>query len=79
MTGDALTGDWQLASVTGVFDANVPLGAKVAAGEELAAIRDLRGNVLERFVASSHGILMAVRSKAYIRTGNWGVLVAAEA
>ena len=78
-SGDALTGDWQLASVTGVFDAGVSLGATVVPGEELAAIRDLRGNVLERFVARSHGILMAVRSKAYIRTGNWGVLVAAEA
>ena len=78
-SGDVLTGDWQLASATGVFGAHIPLGARVVAGDELAEIRDLRGDVLERFVGRSPGIVMALRSKAYIRTGNWGVLVAAEA
>ena len=77
--GDVYAGDWQLASVSGVFDADVPLGATVVPGEGLAKIRNVRGDILERFTARSHGILLAVRSKAYIRTGNWGVLVATEA
>jgi predicted deacylase len=78
-SGDVHTGDWQLASVNGIFDADVPLGTTILPGDGVAKIRDLRGDVLERFIANSRGIMMAVRSKAYIRTGNWGVLIAAQA
>lgn len=76
-TVNAFTGDWQSASETGVFHSYCGLGERVSAGQELADIRDPRGAILERFVAATTGIVLAVRSKAYIRKGDWGVLVGA--
>jgi predicted deacylase len=31
--------------------------------------------MLQEFTASSEGVILGLRSKAYIRAGNWGVLV----
>jgi predicted deacylase len=76
-TGNVFIGDWQLASETGLFHSYCSLSERVSAGQELAHIRDLRGAILERFVAGTAGTVLAIRSKAYIRKGDWGVLVAA--
>ncbi|HWB96452.1 MAG TPA: succinylglutamate desuccinylase/aspartoacylase family protein [Bryobacteraceae bacterium] len=74
--GERLGGDWQLARSTGIFHACLSIGARVAAGQEIAQIQDIKGEVVERFVAQADGMLLAIRSKAYIRKGDWGVLVA---
>ena len=71
-----LIGDWQLARQSGLFAAHVELGGKVRAGARVASILDARGGVLEEFVAAHDGCVAALRSKAYIREGNWAVLVA---
>lgn len=77
--GEVLHGDWQLASAEGIFHTRFTAGARVTAGQEIAQTRDSRGTVLERFAAHSDGLLLAVRSKACIRNGDWGVLVATNA
>lgn len=69
-------GDWQLAEAEGVFRALVQLGQDVTPGRPLGEIRDHRGRVLQRFTATAAGRVLAIRNKAYIREGNWGVLVA---
>ena len=77
--GEVLRGDWQLARTAGIFHSCIPVGTRLTAGQEIAQIRDIRGSVLERFAAPHDGILLALRSKAYIREGAWGVLVATNA
>jgi predicted deacylase len=77
--GRVIQGDWQLASATGIFHSFCAAGAAVSAGQEIAQIRNPRGAVLESFVADTGGLLLAIRSKAYIRRGDWGVLVATNA
>ena len=77
--GDVVTGDWMLASVEGVFRARCRLGDEVAAGNTLAEIQNARGVVCQRFVAQAPGRVLALRSKAYIRAGDWGVLIGGEA
>ncbi len=75
--GRACAGDWQLAAATGLFVAHCVIGETVAPGQLLAEIRDPRGCVLQSFHASaSGGFVLAIRSKAYIRPDNWGVLIA---
>jgi len=76
--GQAFAGDWQLAAATGIFSACCTLGQRVAAGQKLAEIRNLRGELLEEFFAQSPGKVLALRSKAYIKPENWAVLVATE-
>lgn len=71
----AYRGDWQLAEAEGVFRSLAQLGQDVRAGRPLAEIRDHRGEVLQRFIAPGEGKLLALRNKAYIRPGNWAVLV----
>lgn len=75
VAGQVVTGDWPLASATGLFRSRCELGEAVEAGRGLAEIIDLRGAVVQRFVAASSGIVLGLRSKAYIREGDWGVLV----
>jgi hypothetical protein len=36
------------------------------------------GNEIEKFIAASDGIVGGLRSKAFIREGNWAVLVQKE-
>ncbi len=71
-----LTGDWQLATTSGLFITNSGLGEEVKAGTRIGSVYDARGNVLEEFTAVYDGQIAALRSKAYIRQGNWAVLVA---
>ncbi|MBV9223580.1 MAG: succinylglutamate desuccinylase/aspartoacylase family protein [Acidobacteriaceae bacterium] len=71
-----LIGDWQLAARSGLFTAHVKLGEEVRAGTHVGSTLDMRGNVLEKFVAAHDGRVTALRSKAYIREGSWAVLVA---
>ena len=68
-------GDWQLASSSGIFTAHCRPGDAVKEGAPLAVTLGSRGEVLQEFVSSCDGVLLGLRSKAYIRTGNWAVLV----
>jgi len=72
---DAFEGDWQLASAEGIFTARCRLGDAVSKGATLAVIVDTRGQVQQEFVGSSDGVILGLRSKAYIRRDNWAVLV----
>ncbi len=71
----SFTGDWLLSSVEGIFESRVELGATVDQGCEVAVITSARGNILQRFTAPVSGKVLGLRSKAYIRSGNWGVLL----
>ena len=73
-----LFGDWRLAGETGLFRSHVSLGQHVAAGQLLAVTVTTGGNEIEKFIAASDGIGGGLRSKAFIREGNWAVLVQKE-
>jgi len=68
-------GDWQLASSSGIFTAQCRPGDTVKEGAALAATLGTRGEVLQEFVSSCDGVVLGLRSKAYIRCENWAVLV----
>lgn len=68
-------GDWQLASAEGIFTARCRLGDAVRKGVTLAVTVDNRGQVQQEFVSPSDGVILGLRSKAYIRRENWAVLV----
>jgi predicted deacylase len=70
--------DWLVAPATGIFRTNRKLGDNVLAGEELATIGGYRGEILAKIVAPHAGVILGLRSKAYISTGNWAVLLARE-
>ena len=76
-SGVACTAEWQFAAATGMFVAHCALGETVMPGRLLAEIKDRRGDVLQSFHASQDGgFVLAIRSKAYVSPGNWGVLIA---
>jgi len=68
-------GDWQLASASGIFVASCGLGDAVRENTVVASIVGPRGEALQEFTASSDGMILGLRSKAYIRAGDWAVLV----
>jgi predicted deacylase len=74
-TPDVFTGDWQLATVSGIFTASCRIGDPVTTGKTLAVIAGMRGQVLQEFVSTCDGVILGLRSKAYIREANWAVLV----
>ena len=74
-TPDVFTGDWQLSSTSGIFMASCHIGDTVAKGTALALITGLRGQVLQEFVSTCDGLILGLRSKAYMRETNWAVLV----
>ena len=74
-TPDVFTGDWQLASASGIFTASCRIGDPVTKGTALAVIAGTRGQVLQKFVSTCDGVILGLRSKAYIRETNWAVLV----
>ncbi len=74
-TPDVFTGDWQVASAAGIFTASCRIGDAVAKGTTLALIAGMRGQVLQEFVSTGDGVILGLRSKAYIRETNWAVLV----
>ena len=61
------------AGVAPVVRVNEPVLAAV-----LATIKSLRGEVLAKILAHEAGIILGLRSKAYIRQGDWAVLVGTE-
>jgi predicted deacylase len=73
--GQAFQGDWHLATVNGMFRAARALGSSVFPGDLIAEILDVRGCVVGRFVSPFSGIVLGLRSKAYVREGDWGVLI----
>jgi predicted deacylase len=74
-TPDVFTGDWQLASANGLFTAYCRIGDPVTKGTPLAVIAGMRGQVLQEFAGTFDGVVLGLRSKAYIRETNWAVLV----
>jgi predicted deacylase len=68
------TSRWALCPATGVFTTDYHLGDPYAAGETLAEIRNPRGEVIASVVADAPGIILAIRSKAYAREGDWALL-----
>jgi N2-acetyl-L-2,4-diaminobutanoate deacetylase len=70
--------DWLLSPATGLFHALCKLGDEVHCGEQLAAVKDRRGRALARIAAEHSGVVLGLRSKAYIREQNWSVLVGTE-
>ena len=77
--GEVVSGDWMLASAEGVFRARCRLGDQVATGDRLAEIHNERGAVRQCFAAQVSGRVLGLRSKAYIRAGDWGVLIGSAA
>lgn len=76
-SGVACSGEWQMSEAEGMFVAHCEIGDAVDPGQLLAEIRDPRGGVLQSFYADAEGgFVLAIRSKAYIRPQNWGVLIA---
>lgn len=67
-------GDWQLASAEGIIMARCRLGDAVHEGTVLAVTVGRRGQVQQEFLSPSEGVILGLRSKAYIRPGNWAVL-----
>jgi predicted deacylase len=54
------------------------LDDRVTNGDELAVIVGRRGEVLARLAAQNEGVVLGLRSKAYITKGSWAVLLAYE-
>jgi predicted deacylase len=73
-----LFGDWRLAAGTGLFRSQVSLGQRVTAGQLVAVTLSPTGTVIEEFISVSDGIIGGLRSKAFIREGNWAVLIQKE-
>jgi predicted deacylase len=74
-TPAVFAGDWQIASFEGIFTACCSLGDSVLQGTRTALIAGMRGQVLQEFVSPCDGVVLGLRSKAYIRETNWAVLV----
>lgn len=66
---------WLLCPETGVFSAARRLGETFPAGEELAVLLGTRGDRLAAVTADEPGTVLALRSKAYARQGDWAVLL----
>lgn len=71
----AFEGDWQMASASGIFTPRCRLGDEVRKGTVLASTVGMRGEVEQEFVSSCDGVVLGLRSKAYVCRENWGVLV----
>ncbi len=74
-SGRTYTGDWLLAEADGLFHPRFDIGDTVMAGTEVATITTLRNGIVQRLLSEAEGTVLALRSKAGIRRGNWGVLV----
>jgi len=68
-------GDWELASMSGIFRTHCRLGDAVKEGTVLADIIGMRGDVQQEFVSPYDGVVLGLRSKAYIARENWAVLL----
>ncbi len=74
--GQVAHGDWLLAGAGGLYEGYCALGDSVTSGQPVGRITSERGDVLEEFVAQDAGTILAQRNKAFIRKGDWGILVA---
>jgi predicted deacylase len=72
---ETFTGDWQIADENGIFEALTELGDRVARSALLARITNGRGDTLQVFKAPNDGIVLGLRSKAYVQQGDWAVLL----
>lgn len=73
-----LDGDWALAPVGGFIEPLAPLGAKVRAGDPLAAIRSPLGETLATLLAETDGLVMGVRHLRSIWPGEWATCAVRE-
>jgi predicted deacylase len=74
-TGEAFENDWQVATVDGLFHVYREVGDSVRPGDVVAVTTDLRGKTVQTFSAPCEGVVLALRSKAWLCKGDWGVLV----
>jgi predicted deacylase len=68
-------GDWELASVSGIFRTHCRLGDAVTEGTTLATISGMRGHVQQELKSTVDGVVLGLRSKALINRENWAVLI----
>jgi len=71
-----LGGDWRLAPASGLFRPMAALGATVAAGETIAQIEALDGEILAVLDAPHDGVVLAERNLARVREGDLAIFVA---
>ena len=71
-----LSGDWRLAPASGLFRPIAALGGTVKAGDPLARIESLSGEVLASLDAPHDGVVLAERNLARIREGDLAIFVA---
>jgi predicted deacylase len=71
-----LGGVWRLAPVSGLFRPVAALGAAVKAGETVARIEALTGDILAVLDAPHGGVILAERNLARIREGDLAIFVA---
>ena len=71
----AFGGDWQLAQTDGIFRAFRDLGSRVTEQTEIAEIVNIRGHRQQLFTAPCAGVLLGLRSKAFIQQGDWAILL----
>jgi predicted deacylase len=71
---DVYEGDWQLSPCEGLFLAHRKLGDPVQRGIKVAEILTI-ADPPTPIIAESEGILLGLRSKAYIRKANWAILI----
>jgi predicted deacylase len=69
------TSRWLLCPATGTFTTTLSLGDAFKQGDSLAVIRNTRGEPVGEVIADEPGTVLALRSKAYAREGEWAVLL----
>lgn len=70
--------DWHHASAGGFFEPAVEANSEVEEGDELAAVTNLKGEVLETFTAPYDGVVLCIRSYPMVRPGDWAIELAPE-
>jgi predicted deacylase len=66
---------WLLCPAEGVFVTTRRLGDAFRAGETLATIHSPTGTEIAAVIADAPGRILALRSKAYARQGDWAVML----
>jgi N-alpha-acetyl-L-2,4-diaminobutyrate deacetylase len=73
-----LNGDWELANAGGTLENFVDLGQRVTSGTEIALIRGVFGEPVEKRTATTDGIVMGVRHLCSINAGEWATCIVEE-
>ena len=71
-------GDWTLSEADGLFASPLRPGDRVDRGAELARIIGPRGELRQSIEANWSGTILALRSLASIRKGDWAVMIGVE-